>query len=929
MLSRLSCLLLLAALGCGGSPRPQDSPRHLPQRFEDLAPPPVQDAPLATNDSGEPGALQDERDVPLYDEWGGILEAPTLVPGEEADPLQPQPEAFLAIQPGEQVARLELTAPLRRTFVLRATLPVPEEYRLPAPGRSNLLILNRAVEELVPAQIEVVTRSPLGRPEVIEILAVVGLHPDDLPGSRVTFDVMLGDKVLARTPQTTPEVRRLLDPKGDGIQLRTRDVFGNEYEVDLLGRPRSKGSGSVRLLRQGGVARQRRVYGTLVPTVTGDKGQPLPHLMGVHAYITEWSGDERISLDLRINNGATAASGPASPELLPAGLLYWDSLDLILPNGWKIEALAPDPFLGEPRRQQGRTHVPIVRALEDGKMHMMGPQAQFHRRLTIVPSRLAGGQPDRPALEGLAFPIAGPGWWSWFHSRTSHFLPQKALLPTWEAYRYENQRGAAALRTRLRAEREHLAELLLTGSPDGDQVVGRVMGWAHPWFVNLPNGTGTVGLTPFQGHRVAAAGSRAGYEKLMFLHRMNASRQPDVQVNAEGDPITVEDWLTPGGRIPFDFRRNARLVPKEFRLPSLGGPTPSFHVAEVHTRKLRPPYDTSDAFRRGGGVKPSDDELLSWMPHDGQYMGRYTKFPQALVWLGNDALAKDDLIQAASLFRLQFHGHPHAAESWSEGVTLAVKEAIVRDYPHHGLDLDRDHAWGIDVACAAFAIANDEWRRGHEEWFQRVSDLFLQASMPSGIVQRRNTPGVLGGRYDACQTYQLALLTHAVRCLNESVLAGMDESRRARLELDQIRKAEYLFLGDVWLRLARNGPARNGEVEAGPRHAFAVAPSNDFSIPSYSDSAHWGDHVLPEDGVSPNVEWWAIWSAIEYAALLDDPSGREGFDNRFIRRAAAAWFAPGSLPALVERMYREAGRASNDNSGNWAGLVARLQELSK
>lgn len=923
----IALLLLFAGFGCG-SRRSLDTPRHVPERFADLRRNPLQQVPQA----GPGESTQAPDNLPgeglPFQAQGGVLD-PGVGRSAGRKGESAEEAAQWALTPGRRVAILELSAPRRRAFVLRATLPVPREYRLPERGRTNLLVKDRASGLLIPAQIQTVTRSPEGHPEVIELLAPVGLAPGDNPGTRITFQVLLGDELLGTKPELLPIVRNLTRNQSRNLLLRTRDVYGNVYEADLLGDAQHPGFGSEAWIRTGPAARQRRVYSTLVPVDESGGGPPLEHLMGVHAYLTEWSGDERLSLDLRINNGA--CSGSRSPSTLesPAGIVYWESLELVLPSGWNVLALAPDPFLGEAVRTAGQVVVPLVKELPHGRMHMMGPQAQFHRRLTLVSNRPTHGKPEHPAQEGLAFPLAGPLLWSWSQPRTPSFLPQKAVLPTWQAYRFGKLHGAPALRARLSAEREQLLALLRSGESDGNQVVAEVMGWAHPWFVSVQGGTGGVGIAPYQGQRVAAAASLAGYERLQLLHRMNACRQADTQYEQRGEPVGVAGWLDDSGQVPFDFRTNARMVPQSLRLPAFGGPPSSHQVREVHNRGQRPSYDRGSGHRAGGVIEASDQELLNWMPHDGQHMARYGKFAQGLVWLGNDALAKDDLLHAASLFELEFHGNRHRVESWSEGVTLAVFERLARENPHHGLALDRNHAWGIDLACAAYALSDDAWRRQRQDWFSRVADLFLLAAMPNGLVQRRNLPSILGGRYDACQTYQVCFLSHAVRCLNESVLAGRDEPRKTRLEVDQLKLAEFLFLGPVWLRQARDKPGGGREIQAGPYYSFAVAPLNDMTIPPYGNTEYWGEHVLPADARSERVEWWNIWSVLEYAALLDDPAGSQGLDNRFLRRASAAWKSPGSLGALTELMFTEAARSANDDSGNWAGLVARLQQLSR
>ncbi|MEE8467299.1 MAG: hypothetical protein V3T22_02530, partial [Planctomycetota bacterium] len=284
----------------------------------------------------------------------------TVESSPSAFPFPEQPSAGSA---GPVVARLELVAPDADRFVIHGTLPVPRGAITLVPGRSPLAITGGAQLEPVPAQVEVVTRYPTGEPEVIEVAALVRRDPAVDVGRRLHYDVVAGDFPVAALPAVPARADHLIDPNGDlPLLLRTRDVFGNLYSVDLRGTPWEPGFGSAQTVKRGPAMRQRRTYSTLVPVERSGKGQPLPHLMGVHAYLTEWAGDERISLELRVNNGATAGSREPTAEEQPAGIVYWESLELVLPPGWRAAALAPDPFLGPAYQEGDHTVLPIVAA---------------------------------------------------------------------------------------------------------------------------------------------------------------------------------------------------------------------------------------------------------------------------------------------------------------------------------------------------------------------------------------------------------------------------------------------------------------------------------------------------------------------------------------------------------------------------------------
>jgi hypothetical protein len=907
-----AALLLLACVACGGPPvAPQRAPRHVPERFRDLAAPPPHAPDPAPEGAPDAAPVAVERAQPEVTVRGA---------GDGA-----------ADRDAALVARFELAAPHRKRFVLHGTLPVPRGAVLLRGGRTPLAI--RSHDELrtpVPAQVEVVARYPTGEPEVLELLALVELAPDEGPGRRVRFDVLRGDFEAPGVPQVGAPTRDLLDPAGAGLALRTRDVYGNLYRVDLLGRPDLPGFGSERLLAEGGALRRRRTHGALVCVEPSGEGPPLPHLMGVHAYITEWSGDARVTLDLRVHNGLT--SGARAPGALesPLGIVYWDALELELPAGWRAEPLVRDPHWGAAREEDGRVVVPIVTALAGGALHMMPPQAQLQRRMTLVPAHIEGGRRDQPFLEGLAFCLPGAGLWSWFAAETGRYFAQRSVLASWEPFRQGELRGAGALRGHLQDELERLRGHLERGAPDGN-LLGPLLGWAQPWFYAHEGAAGGVGIVFFEGQRCAAGASAAGYERILLEHRMNASRQAEAQWNAAGDPLGYHGWLGADGKIPFDFRTNGRMVPPAFKLPCFGGPPASGQVNAVHERGLRPPYDLGAPQRGGGRLAGAEESLFNWRPHDGQHFIRYTKNPKALVWLGNDPLARDDVMHSAALFHLQFHESEHRQEPWSGGVTLLQFEKLAATHPRQGLPIDRDQAWGIDVQCAAYSIADPDWRARERAWFERVADLFVAGAMPNGLVSRRYHPQITGGRFDGCQTFEVLFLLHAQRCLAESVLRGTDDARAARLDTLHLAALDYLFWRPIYAKLVE--PRKDAtdktppRVEAGPHYRFAVALHDDYVEPPFSDEERWGRAYVPPEGLDLPLEVVYIWAPLEYGMLISTADRGLGLENRYLTRALQCGDAPGSWGKLVGGMFEKAARSSDDNSGNWAGFVGRLQAL--
>jgi hypothetical protein len=138
------------------------------------------------------------------------------------------------------------------------------------------------------------------------------------------------------------------------LVLETRDVFGHEYAADLYTDVIAE-SGDVRVTRRGGVALSMRTHEVLLPVapVTGPSGT-LPHMMGVHAYVTLFSDEEFFALDLRVHNALSGLDlGDSRDDALSK--LYFEKLELCVPQGWTAYADLTDPHLGTPYSGSGRS----------------------------------------------------------------------------------------------------------------------------------------------------------------------------------------------------------------------------------------------------------------------------------------------------------------------------------------------------------------------------------------------------------------------------------------------------------------------------------------------------------------------------------------------------------------------------------------------
>jgi hypothetical protein len=403
------------------------------------------------------------------------------------------------------------------------------------------------------------------------------------------------------------------------------------------------------------------------------------------------------------------------------------------------------------------------------------------------------------------------------------------------------------------------------------------------------------------------------------------------------------------------------------RLPCEKGAPASEQVRVVVEKGFRPPYDLGDPFEPDGAVPDREDCLLAWRPHDDEHYVRYTKQPKALVWLTNDSMAKDDLILAAELFHLSRQETPRADSASPRA--LETLERAAREHPHQGLAVGREDAWGIDAMCAAYSVADPEWRKRNAPWFGRIASVLVDGAMPSGLVQRCVDDQLFGHtRYAATQTFESLFLVHAMRCMNESVFRGVDDGKREALERVAVQGVDYLFFGPPWARVANNWqpyPANPTLFLQGPRQAVAVAMNDDYKTPPFCAQQ---PNYLPPDALSLGVEWYHPWAALSYAQEITDawsastasaaskptagdavfqgkpreewrdlvyqpnpvrPTGGAGLANRFLRRAIECGKPHKNLRELVLDFLQQATDPTYDNSANWVGLLGKIQTLQR
>ena len=781
---------------------------------------------------------------------------------------------------GETFGVLETAAPPGASgFVLRGTMPVPPGIFPREDGQVALSVLDHD-GMVAPTQMEVVSRYPRAEDgaDVVELLAHVHRPPGAAVGDRVRYLVV--DNPHDRFElQPTSAIKELMDTPGS-LLLVARDVFGHQYGLDLYDFQNAQTRAWWRTFRNGEVARTVRTHGSLTPqsASVGPPSGALPHLMGAHAYLTAWAGEDALSLDLRIHNGHSGLD-KSDPVDDPLGDLYFESIELWVPKAWQVLHQVSDPAVGQPHTVSSWTALPLVKKRTDGKMHYMPEQAQFHRRLVVVPKGQTAEGRRVADQEGLAFcqpgiaPRTGNDYCSWFSRHTPRFFPQNHRLPDLDHV------GADYIRDKHASDLAYLSHLMETGEVGNFPMINPAMGWAHPWGSSYQGMTGGSEIYIFDGIPTAWAASRDGYRHYQLVHSMYTDRQPDVLFNKDGEPTQLKQWIIDGPSFDYVHMLFFQVLIKNSHDPFGFDQSPSFQRDWVAQKGLKPDYQGA---------------LAAFMPIDFQHYTRATRSAKVLAWLGNDALSRDDLLMRAELLRLSYHMLPNGPGG---GVIVSGMRADydkVQEYPGMGFAFGRGEAWGLDAVNCAYAMGDPEWRDGIRPWYEDIADLVCQGQAScSGFIQSIISVKMLSGEFHVRQSIEQAITENALRGMLETVFRGADTGRTAQTEyvLEQTTSAMI-------------GPMAWDSSIRGPWNYLAVGPKDK------GQGTYCGG--IPSGGGGNGADKFQVWSSFAYGYELTQ-------DSRFLDRAAEA-LGGGDLHALVHASYL-------NNLENKAALLALVQDL--
>ena len=825
-----------------------------------------------------------------------LSEVPPGIGEDEGDPAPP------SYSPGAPVvARLQTENPDLETFLIRGTFPVPVGTYPRGDQRVPFTVLDW---DGSPAwtQVETVARYPdtTDGASVVEVMARVRPHPGVAVGSQVTYDVHShllpteNDPLpalhnLDRTRYVLPYIVELLsDP--EAIEIAAYDIHGNRYSVRPL-----DGTGVITQERIGRVHTELKISQTMVPDQpVGGSWATLPHLFGVHTYISTYTGQEVVRLDVRLHNGHSGLE-PGTDEDDPLDRVYFQRIEVSVPETYHIQQQFEDPSFRTPFRSGGRRIARFVDALPGGSSHVMRWQAQFHRRMMIsttaaldIARGYLDGQGQAFCMRGAA---AGTGeLYSWWRADTANYFPQRHQLPSLD------HAGLPGLRSSLNGLHDSIQAHLVQGTGQGGYPIPYgAMGWMHPYGVSYGGMTGGTEIYNFDGVTLAATGSRKGYRYYQALHRMQTSRQAMVLYDGDGTPSSVEDWLVdgPGSNdyVPFNH----------FQVPFLGGSNPDpFGFGEAPQHQIQ--------YASSAGREPwYQGTHLSYDPHDFQHFIRYTRSAKVLAWLGNDSLAKDDLLAMAEAFHLSYHPYNNNAHGGFMVSGMRSDIEVAAAFPGLGMPFGRGESWGSDAMIACYALGDDAWRAAKYPWFRTLAQLLSDAQAScTGFIQAQHMGSVpiqeQQPSYFWRQLIEQAITENMMVGLKNTVFEGVDPAHEAMVR-DTIIASTYGMIGPLSWEPGVHAPWQYTAVGMNP------------DIQAGGASEYWCDvGERPANGRTSSVDDFQNWSSFAYGYEL---TGDIAFLN----------FAETQLPGTGGLLLEAQSQGAN-NIENTAALVALAQALN-
>jgi len=328
------------------------------------------------------------------------------------------------------------------------------------------------------------------------------------------------------------------------------------------------------------------------------------------------------------------------------------------------------------------------------------------------------------------------------------------------------------------------------------------LGWAHPWGIQQGGMVSGLEIHLYEGLTTLSAASTNGYRFAQLVHRMLTDRQRNVFFNANGVPARMEEYVMPH--------------PQGAVLPVWWFGGPMLWAADPWGVTSSPSFQR-DAVAALGRQPPWEGTLLDYETIDAEHLIRYTRMAKALAWLGNDAIAKDDIRGQAESVRFGYN--MYRQDHYPQGVIVTgmyFDRRYVDQNPHWGISYGRAEGWGLDTMCAAYSLADPGWRADVRPWFDQVIDLLRDGQTDcTGIIQATPLTNVFNAQYRCRQSIEAGISENAIVGMRESVFRG-DNQQKVSETNAVLQKAFYAMISSyVW-----------DEVGHGPWALFGVGGSN-------------------------------------------------------------------------------------------------------
>jgi hypothetical protein len=538
----------------------------------------------------------------------------------------------------------------------------------------------------------------------------------------------------------------------------------------------------------------------------------------------------------------------------------------------------PDPALGQLRSEPGFNALPLIAANLDGTMHVMPPQSQFERRLVLVRTGQEARATSLLNEEWLGFCRRGTNpqgmaLYSWWNLNTANYFPQRHRLPALD------NMSQASMRAKLSDTLHKASDRLVDGGSGTGGISSPALGWAHPWGVRYGGMTSGTEIYLYDGVTTAESASADGYRMSEVALRMYLERNPTALYNLDGNPTQYTDWITHGPQFDYVFMQfYLRLLP--------GGPdpfgfdkAPLYQVKYVRTHDLGPDYEL---------------ELSKYKPIDLQHQIRITRSMKVLTWLGNDALAKDDLRMHAEIVRLSYHDMPSSPAGNLMGTGMLADMQNVAGDPGVGFNFGRGEGWNLDTMSAAYSINSLAWRANARPWFDNVFRTVRNGqSACTGTIQRTASSKLVGGLYYGRQSIEQAIVENALWGMMQSVYRDVEPGTVQDLKDVILRSTYSMVQYPAW-----------DNAKKGPWAQLAVAPLNE-QLPPFCG-------LIPPSGTSAGVDKFQVWSSFAYGYEL---SG----DPIFLQKALMMAGGSNLLTSLQN--------SHDKNLENRAALISLMQTL--